>query len=283
MSGLSTRGLARNTLRQIQIAGPFRRGMGGYEYVEWALYAHDPHRFIFGHDGRYPVLTKDEHRVTDPEQPFRDLPYLRVLLDCLLVSGHFVPPTEAHYALDWGIPLAHLEQMDYQGVVFLEKSRQIMASWLCVAYLLWRAKFHAHQLILIQSKKEEDAAKFVYMKEPQQARMSFMESRLPDWMQDGIFSRKEVLIGRLPAPSRRGAEYGHLYFNNGSHVWGVPQGGSVVRSNTPSCLFSDECAFQNEFGASFQAAMPAIMGGGQLIAVSSPDLGDFAKLVEAPV
>ena len=257
-------------------------GLSPAEQTAWILYARDPHAFVFGHDVQHPVITKDEHNPGEPEQPFPDYPYLRVLLDCLLVSGRFQEPGACRNALRWGLPLAHLTQMALTGTLFVEKSRQIMASWLCCAYILWRAKFYAHQLIIIQSKKEEDAAKFVFQKEPQQARISFMESRLPQWLQADIFIRRDPGRGKLSVRGR-GADYGNLYFPNGSHIWAVPQGGDVIRSNTPSCLFSDECAFQPDFGAAYQAAMPALRGGGQGIFVSSAEISDFSRLVEAEV
>jgi hypothetical protein len=261
-----------------------KAGLSPTEQLAWARYSRDAHGFIFGLPDAPPVLyTKDEHRPLDPVQPFPDLPYLRCLLDCLLVSGRFVAPTAATYALDWGIPALHLERLHAQGLLFLEKSRQVMASWLCVAYLLWRAKFFPHQLLIVQSRKEEDAAKFVYLKEPQQARMSFLELHLPRWLQDGCFHRGEMSIGRGGTRTSQRADYGNLFFRNGSRVWAVPQGGDVIRSNTPSCLFSDECAFQPEFGLAYAAALPSIAGGGQLIAVSSAEVGEFANLVEAPL
>lgn len=263
-----------------------RRGLSPAQQTAWMLYARDPHAFVFGFDEQPRVVyTKDEHNAEVPEQPFPDLPYLRCLFDCLLVSGRFVSPENAEYARAWGIPLAHLRQQATTGTLFVEKSRQILASWLCCAYLLWRAKFHAHQLIIVQSKKEEDAAKFVFVKEPQQARISYIESRLPDWLQDGLFHRP----GGTPPGMHRflkssvihRADYGNLYFQNGSRIWAVPQGGDVIRSNTPSTLFSDEAAFQPDFGLAYQAALPALRGGGQGIFVSSAEISDFAQLVEA--
>ena len=260
-----------------------KAGLAPDEVVQWARLSRDAHAFIFGDDGGHYTVTKDEHRVVDAEQPFPDLPYLRVMLDCLLVSGGFLAPPEALYALDWGLALPDLQQMGYQGLLFIEKSRQIMASWLCCAYILWRAKFHAHQLCLVQSKKEEDAAKFVYIKEPQQARISFIESRLPEWLSDGMFYRSEHTIGRGVSRRSNRCEYCHLWFQNGSHIWAVPQGGDVVRSNTPSVLFSDEAGFQPDFGLAYQACLPAIRGGGQGIFVSSAEISDFSTLIEADV
>jgi hypothetical protein len=46
-------------------------------------------------------------------------------------------------------------------------------------------------------------------------------------------------------------------------------------------LFSDEAAFQPDFGLAYQAALPALRGGGQGIFVSSAEVSDFATLVEA--
>ena len=259
-----------------------RRGLSPTEHIAWALYARDPHAFVFGHGDVHILFTKDEHNADEPEQLFPDFPYLRCLFDCLLVSGHFLAPEAARYALTWGIPLAHLEQQALTGTLFIEKSRQIMASWLCCAYLLWRAKFHAHQLLLVQSKKEEDAAKFVFIKDERQARISFIESKLPLWLQDGLFLTSSAIGGQRRSFIRL-ADYGNLYFPNGSRIWAVPQGGSVVRSNTPSCLFSDEAGFQPEFGLAFEAAVPALRGGGQGIFVSSAEVSDFSTLVEAQI
>ena len=44
---------------------------------------------------------------------------------------------------------------------------------------------------------------------------------------------------------------------------------------------SDEAAFQPDFGLAYQAALPALRGGGQGIFVSSAEVSDFATLVEA--
>lgn len=242
-----------------------------------ARMAKDAHLFIFGDDELPGLLTKDEHAQDEPVQPFPDKPYLRVFLDCLLVSGRFVAPHAATYALDWGVPLARLERLADTGVLCIEKSRQVMASWMVCAYLLWRAKFHAHQLILVQSKREDDAALLVYHKEPQVARISFLELNLPDALRSLHFGRYDAF------QTGTGALRCHLFFPNGSHIWGIPQGGNIIRSNTCSCLFSDEAGFQPEFGLAYQAALPSIKGGGQGIFVSSAEVGAFATLIEAEV
>lgn len=210
------------------------------------------------------LKTKDEHEATNPVKLFPVKPYLRVMLDCLLLTAGLIPPEKARYAQEAGLPL---EDLHDAGMLAIEKSRQILATWLIAAYCLWRAKFRAHQLILWQSKKEDDAANVVYDKEPQVARISFMESQLPPNLQDRIF------------PS--GASRCNLRFPNGSRIWGIPEGADIIRSNTPSVLVSDEAAFQPEFASAKDAAMPAVKGGGQIVAVSSAAPGSFAQWVGA--
>ena len=265
-------------------------GLTSLQKMAYAIYEKDAHKFVFGIDeDEFVLWTKDEHDPLCPEKRFPDYPYLRVLLDCLLVSGRWITPQEAIYALDWQIPLVHLEAQAATGTLFLEKSRQIMASWICCAYILWRAKFHAHQLCIVQSRKAEDAQKFVFIKEAQHARISYMEAHLPAWLQDSLFLEQlriddtgHIAMTKLPSYVRRSGS-GHLFFPNGSHIWAVPQGGDVIRSNTPSILFSDEAAFQPDFGLAYQAALPALRGGGQGVFVSSAEVSDFATIIEAEV
>ena len=224
----------------------------------------DPFYFIF--DSKR-VVTKDEHDTTNPVKPVPDIPYLRAMLDCLLVSGRVKPPEDATWALDAGVSLAMLILMHRSGLLFIEKSRDVFATNLTCCYLLWRARAFEHQLLMVQSQKEDDAAQLVFVKEPQIGRISFMEDHLPAHL-------------RMTTWPRSGA-FGRVYFANGSQIWGVPEGGDIIRSNHPSVIASDECAFQPEFDSAYTAALPAVQGGGQFIAFSSAGQGAFASIVNA--
>ena len=228
----------------------------------------DAHAFIFGISGRSFLYTKDEHDAHEPVKPFPDLAYMRVLLDLYLVGGHYLHPDQAQYARDWGFGVDDLAMVAETGLLAVEKSRQVMVTWLTLAYCLWRAKFKQHQLIMVQSKREDDAKKLVCVKEDEldSARLTFMESHLPDHMKSMTTATKC-----------------NAFFASGSHVWGIPQGGSIIRSHTPSMLMSDEAGFQPEFGEAYSATLPAIRGGGQAIFVSSAEVGDFQEIVEARV
>ena len=213
------------------------------------------------------LVTKDEHDQVAPMKAFPNLVYLRSLLDCLLVTGKTLLPADAGHAQAAGHSLLWLTALRTSGLFMTEKSRQVMVTWLCCAWILWSAKFHPHRLVLVQSKREDDAAALVFTKDPFFARISFMEHHLPAHLKTLTFPKA--------------GSYGHLYFPNGSHIWAIPEGGDIIRSQTPSIVFSDEAAFQPEFGAAVTAALPAIKGGGALVGVSSAEPSTFQELVEA--
>lgn len=142
-----------------------------------------------------------------------------------------------------------------QQVTCVGKSRQLTVTWLICAYWAWWARFHPNQLLFIQSKKEEDAANLVFNKEPGMARISFIEENLPTWM-------------RL---NPKGS-YGVLLYPNGSKIWGIPQGGDIIRSYTGSGLFSDEAAFQPYCREAYRAAKACCR---KIVMVSSAEGGSF--------
>ena len=227
--------------------------------LTWERSRRSAHYFIFDSGV---LLTKDEHEVEAPVKRFPDKAYLRVVLDCLLLTAGILPADKATWAREAGL---RPEEFADAGMLAIEKSRQIMATWIVAAYCLWRAKFRPHQLILWQSKREDDSASVVYDKDWDTARMSFMESHLPPGMRSQV------------SPSRCNLRYQ----DTGSRIWGIPEGSDIIRSNTPSVLVADEAAFQPEFASAKDAAMPAVKGGGQLIALSSAAPGAFAQWVGA--
>jgi len=150
-------------------------------------------------------------------------------------------------------------------MVCWEKSRQVMASWTLCALYLHDAQFGQHRLNFIQSKKEEDS--------------------------DRLVQRCFILWQNQPEFLKRShpAEYAycHLKFYkpnemNGlphSEIWGIPQGGDVLRQHVASGLFVDEAAFQIDLEKSIGAARPMLDGGGRVDLVSSAEPGYFEQLV----
>lgn len=185
------------------------------------------------------VKTKDEHDAAHPVKSFPIKPY---------VGDVF-------------------REIKAAEILFLPKSRQLMVTWICCIYCLWLAKAFAHRLIYIQGKKEGDSAALVFnggkSRNWDTARISFIESHLPDWLRDDVEASS--------SPSR-------LLFPNGSIIEAIPQGGDMVRSKVPSLVFSDEAAFQPEFADAYTAMLPVCKQGGKLVAVSSANPGFFGQV-----
>ena len=151
-----------------------------------------------------------------------------------------------------------------EPLLLVKKSRQMLVSWLAVAYCAWRCYTRPNQLIVWQSKTESDAAAMVFDKDdPQVARMSFICSKLPRWAFD------------TPKGS-----YASLLWPNGSIVKGAKQNPEMVRQLSPSLVLSDEMGFQEYAGEIYAAARPAISGGGQFIGISSANPGFFWNACE---
>lgn len=147
-----------------------------------------------------------------------------------------------------------------------EKSRQMMASWTLCALYLWDANFGLNRLNFIQSKKEEDSDRLVQ-------RCYFIWAHQPDFIKRACPAEYSYCHLRFYKPGQKdGLPY--------SEIWGIPQGGDVIRQHTGSCLLIDEAAFQPDLEASIGAAQPMLKGGGRLDVVSSAEPGYFQELVE---
>lgn len=179
------------------------------------------------------VKTLDEH---DKEHPVKRLPmekeYIREL------AQHFLN----------------------EPLLLVEKSRQMMVTWLGCAYCLWVAMFHKGRRVFVQSKKEKDADELLN-------RVKHIYKHLPPLM-------KELFTANEPSA--------YLSLKFGKHdsvIQGTPQGADVIRQYTASLIFSDEMAFQEKAEEAYVAAKPALTGGGQFIGVSTPNFKNFFYLV----
>ena len=183
------------------------------------------------------VYTQDEH---DQESPIKPMPmhkkYMREL------AQHFLT----------------------ENLLLIEKSRQMMVTWIMVACHLWDAQFHQGRRIFFQSKKEADAnhlidrAKTIYRNYPEPF--------------------KSVIHEKYPA--REPMAYLKLEFpRNQSIIQGTAQGADIIRQYTASRIFSDEMAFQEKAEEAFIAAKPTVTGGGSFVGVSTPNFKNFFYLL----
>lgn len=185
------------------------------------------------------VRTQDEHDIDSPTKPLpMEKPHLQDM---------------AQLFLD-------------EPLMLIEKSRQMMITWIMVACHLWDAQFHEGRRIFVQSKKEKDAnhlidrAKFIYKNYPE--------------------PYKTVIHHMFPAKTPMA--YLKLEFpKNNSVLEGTPQGEAVLRQYTASRILSDEMAFQEKAEEAFIAAKPTVVGGGGFIGLTTPNFKEFFYLLKS--
>jgi len=179
--------------------------------------------------------TKDEHR-SDGEFSLPDLAYCRIVLETLCK----------------------------ERLVVMPKSRQVLCTWLVGSYLLARALTKRNQLIIMQTKREEDALSFM-------GRLYFMYDHLPGWI-------RQIRPRQMPPKENK---YKIELPQQHSKIWGIPLGADIIRSNTVSIFFSDEVNFQPEAKQSLRAAGPSLGSKEQGIWISSANLGGLMEQLVA--
>lgn len=144
-------------------------------------------------------------------------------------------------------------------ILFVEKSRDMMVTWLTVTLYTWDTLFHRNRENIFQSDDSTKTADlverafFIWDNQP-----SFIKSVHP-----ATYTAGQTRSGILRVPSLV------------STILGFPQGPDQIRQYHPSGVFVDEAAFQVEAEAAFMAIKPAIQAGGRYTAVSTPNPGFF--------
>ncbi len=141
--------------------------------------------------------------------------------------------------------------------LLVPKTRQITASWLFCALHLHDALFFPSRLTFIQSQKEEHADELL-------ERCHSMYQKLPEFM-------------KLWQPVKR-THCVMRFSRNRSRLIAVPEGPEHVRSFTPTRVFVDEAAFQDNVEKMLAAILPALGTKGALTMVSSASHGFFKML-----
>lgn len=151
-----------------------------------------------------------------------------------------------------------MEYLQREPIVFIEKSRNMMLSWLCVGYFTHVAMTTPGVEVLFQSQKEEKALELVdYAK-------TLYDHQQPELKEAFPLARK------LKAMSA-----GELLFANGSRIFGIPGGGDQIRSYHPWGLLMDEAAFMPEAGECYDHAVSVCQ---KIVVLSSAGPGWFADM-----
>jgi hypothetical protein len=185
-----------------------------------------------------------------------DLPHTRTRDSHWRETGATTPyrpfPAKAYFAVV-------IEQICNQPVLFIEKSRDMMISWLSVGFFTHAAMTNQEREVLFQSQKEDKAAELI------------------DYAKTLYEQQDEPLKRRFPlAKPLKEQSALKLEFANGSRIIGIPEGADQIRSYHPWGLLMDEAAFQPEAGEAYDAAVPVCQ---KIIVVSSAGPGWFADFV----
>lgn len=196
--------------------------------ARWEIAKRDPIGFM-----RWFVYTCDQHDKEHPCKPFPwFLPYIQYLTRL------------------W----------QHNRRLSILKSRQMKQTWLFVILSLWEAVFYKGRLIILQSKREEDA---------------IGDSNTGD----GLLGRAKYIMDHMPFQEQLIPGYDPTYnkmkfTKTGSTLHAIPQGGAIIRTHTCSGVFDDEAAFQPEAADAYTAAGPCIRGGGWMVSLTTPDYAD---------
>jgi hypothetical protein len=148
----------------------------------------------------------------------------------------------------------------------IEKSRQMMVSWVLCSLYLWDAQFGVNRLNFLSSKKEEDSDRLIQ-------RCYTVWSNQPEFLKRAHPAEYSFCHLKFRRPN----EPDSLPY---SELWGIAQGPDIIRQHVGSGLFIDEGAFQTDLESLVGAAKPMLSGGGRLDIVSSASPGFFQDLVE---
>lgn len=151
------------------------------------------------------------------------------------------------------------EKLTSEPRLIVVKSRQMMASWIGCAYILFRALSTGAGIHLVLSKEERSAKELI-------ERMRFLlESLSIDHSELGT----STITGTI------------AFRNLGSRIISLPASPYAVRGLSPRTVFWDEMAFTPNDEEIWAAVKPAVDSGGSFLGVSTPNgpSGVFARLV----
>jgi len=145
-----------------------------------------------------------------------------------------------------------VEKLLSEEVLFIEKSREMMTSWLACGVIAWMTQWLPKIQWIIQTEKEDKAQELIKY-------CRILYHRQDGWMRD----RNPVVISNLT----------HLKRQNGSEVIAVPKGENQVRLYHPYGVLFDEAAFLPEFMQAYSTVKPVTK---KIWAISSAGPGAFA-------
>jgi len=143
--------------------------------------------------------------------------------------------------------------------VIVLKSRQVGASWIIGAYIIWLLIFFPSQEVIIYSIGDREAISLL-------RKIKFMLRSVPRWMYDKkTESQRRIQI----TTTKIDTETGERVVTSISSVDSFPSSSNAGRGETPNFIFYDEHDAQQNSEAIWAASQPALQHGGQCATVST--------------
>lgn len=153
--------------------------------------------------------------------------------------------------LDWPYVKKTAQMLVARRRLVILKARQILCSWLIVAYSIWRCLKHENLTILIISQGKLDAQEMV-------RRAYFIYDNLPPFLQNLL-------------PLKEGPRnMQNIEFANQSRILSLPSKADASRGKSPQIVFIDEAAYCRELDGMLAAVEPQLGPNSQLFIVSTP-------------
>ena len=150
--------------------------------------------------------------------------------------------------------------------LFVPKSREMMVTWIVLAYIVHHCQVFPRTRAIVQTQSESKVADLIKGTDiPGYVRTLY--ERQPPWL------KRKFPLSKDPDDQQM-TRFG---WANHSVIQGVPKGEHQVRQYHPTIYFCDEAAHVDDFAGSYGAADPVAS---QIIAVSSAYPGFFFDVVE---
>ena len=224
------------------------------------------------------VFTKDPHTIFKCNECFvemfgdKRIDHLRLLhgeeketisYRELLQRFTEMPAIRPFYLLEYMPPI--IESWQRAQFLAIEKSRDMMATWLMITLSTWECMFHRGRQHIFQSMDASKTHELV-------TRAKAIWENQPDFLRAAI---GEILY------SKGNTRSGEIYFpSQESEILGFPQGPDQIRQFHPSLVYVDEGAYQLEAENSFTAIKPSIQQGGRFVIISSANRSWFEKIIK---
>lgn len=166
-------------------------------------------------------------------------------------------------------------------VLFLEKSRRVLASWLTCCFDIWLAgggqdarwRDEKGRPVLTRSDRNRTIVVAARKAEGEAGSEWFIKQRIVPILEAFEEHNCRALWPQFPTWT---AKAGQVQFSNGSRIVGVPSGSDQLRGAAATLLHFEEVAFWTDAASTIGGALPTLRGGGHCVMITTAKVGTYA-------